>query len=319
MMRQIEEIVIIGILMATYNGEKYLEEQIESIIRQTYENWELWIRDDGSSDKTVEIIKAYAAKDIRINFIDSEGKNLGVLGNFTKLLSLQHSCKYFMFCDQDDIWIPQKIELSLIALNQQEKTYGENLPILVHTDLSMINCKGKTLDKSFFSNQRIYRSHSNPLHELIVENYVTGCTVLFNRPLLEVAMPLPKRAIMHDWWFALIAASTGKLVTLKEITVKYRQHDNNVVGAGKSNTFGLLLGWINLRSQLSSRIEQLNCLKVHLKSLSIKSNYDFVCASHKKIKAGGLLSTIWLIQKSIRLQNKGRTLSFYLLVLIKSL
>jgi glycosyltransferase involved in cell wall biosynthesis len=310
----------VRILMATYNGEKYIESQIKSIIEQTSKDWELWIRDDASSDNTIEIIQKYAEIDTRIKFINPTGERLGVLGNFSKLLSFQHENLYFMFCDQDDIWVPEKIELSLTILNHEEKIYGKKTPILIHTDLRMINSEDNIISKSFFKNQKINKSHPCPLSELIFENYVTGCTVLFNKSLLDVAMPLPKKIIMHDWWFALVAASMGRIVTSNEVTVNYRQHSNNVVGAGKSNKFGLLFGWGKLRSQLSFRIEQLDYLRSRLeKNIIDKKNYDFICTLHKKIKDGGLFAAIWLIQRKIRLQSKSRTLSFYLLVLTKSL
>jgi glycosyltransferase involved in cell wall biosynthesis len=312
----------IAILMATYNGEKFLGQQIQSILDQTYVNWELWIRDDLSTDRSVEIIKAYSKHDHRINLIESKGINLGVLGNFSKLLSLQLPCNYFMFCDQDDIWNPDKIKLSLTMLIDREKTYGAEIPILINTDLRMIDSENNILSESFFKDQKIKKKHSYPLNELVVENYVTGCTVLFNKPLLQAAMPIPEKVIMHDWWFALVAASRGKIETLSEVTVNYRQHSNNLVGAGKSNVFGFLFGWRRLKNQLSDRVEQLGCLKEymeqHMENIDSRENRNFIYNSYEKIKNGGLVAVLWLIQREIKMQSKSRTLSFYLLVLIKS-
>jgi glycosyltransferase involved in cell wall biosynthesis len=318
-MRQIEDAAIVGILMATYNGEKYIEEQIESIVGQTYKNWELWIRDDCSSDKTLEIIKTYEKRDSRIKNIDSENKNLGALGNFSKILSLPYDFKYFMFCDQDDIWISRKIELSLIAINLQEKIYGKEAPILVHTDLRLVDHKGHNLHKSLFGNQGIKKIHPSPLHELMIENYITGCTLLFNKPLFEIATPLPKKIVMHDWWFALIAASTGKIVTLNDATVNYRQHSSNVVGAAKKNRFALISGWCKFREQMQERLAQLSILENHLHCKLKEESCIDIREFYFKAKKGGFASTFWIIKRGIKLQQFHRTLSLYFLILIRTL
>jgi len=228
----------VEILMATYNGGKYISEQIESILGQTYKNWKLLIHDDGSSDNTVKIVKKYADKyPNKILFIDDGIKCGGAKENFSHLLSIAKSefdFEYIMFADQDDVWLPQKIELSIKKIKEMEKIHGKNLPLLVYTDLKVVDSSLNLISESFWKCQCMDPSH-NSLSRLLMQNVVVGCTVLINRTTLLLGTPIPKEAILHDWWLALVASGLGYLDFLKTPTVLYRRHERNDTGVKRWN------------------------------------------------------------------------------------
>ena len=229
-MRDIEMSSLI-ILLSTYNGEIYLKEQIDSLYAQTYRNIKIIVRDDGSSDKTLEILNSY--KDIEI--INSKN-NLGAKESFAILLeyALQNtSAEYFMFCDQDDIWKNAKITKTLKKMKELKDQYV-NLPLLLHTDLEVVDEDLNILNKSFMSHQGLNYKY-NKFYNLLVQNTITGCTMLINRNLAKLALPLPLDSIMHDWWIGLVASQFGKIDYLDESTIRYRQHKKNTIGAKKFN------------------------------------------------------------------------------------
>lgn len=219
----------IDVLLATYNGEKYIKEQIDSILNQTYENIRLIISDDCSKDKTQEILKEYEKKDNRIELYIQE-KNLGVVKNIEFLLK-QVKNKYYMLSDQDDIWLPEKIEKSL-------ETLLENNADLVFGDLEVVNQDLKTMYPSFgdfmLLNKKIHKYiNSNMLN--YIYNCVTGCTILAKKETIQKILPLPKKSkyLIHDHWIGLMTSIYGKVVYMTEKYIKYRQHGNNQVGTDK--------------------------------------------------------------------------------------
>lgn len=223
----------IHILLATYNGENYLAEQLNSILNQTNTNWQLLIHDDNSTDNTVDIIKQYQKQNPdKIQFIDDDVSFGNASANFSFLLEHVDS-EYIMFCDQDDVWLKNKIELTLEKMQDMEKTY-QNLPILVHTDLTVVDEELKVISKSYWKYQYIDPSKDS-LNRLLVQNTITGCTVMINRRLMNIALPIPNDAIMHDWWLGLVAAAFGKITYIDIPTVFYRQHSKNDTGAAKFN------------------------------------------------------------------------------------
>jgi len=220
----------IYILMSTYNGFERLKDQIESIIHQDYEHWSLLIRDDGSTDGTVKITSDYALKDKRITLIETVRENIGPANSFMQLLA-HSSSDYSMFADQDDIWLPEKIEKTMAAMLEAEKQYGANTPLLVHTDLKVVDANLQLIADSFWKYQNLSPELGSQLNRLLAQNVVTGCTMMINRALADLATPIPAEAVMHDWWLALVAATFGKVVYLDDQTILYRQHGNNSVGA----------------------------------------------------------------------------------------
>lgn len=220
----------IEILLATYNGEKYIDQQINSIINQTYTNWKILFRDDGSTDNTVRIIEKFieAYPDKMMLVIDKE-KNLGASGNFSRLLESSQS-DYTMFCDQDDVWLPDKIKLTLEKMRELESSTPKETPLLVHTDLEIVDQDLITISKSMFEFQNLDK-HSNSINKMLVQNNITGCTVMINKNLRNISKPIPKDIIMHDWWIALVASVFGEIGFVNGQTIKYRQHGSNDTGA----------------------------------------------------------------------------------------
>ncbi|HGC6652865.1 TPA: glycosyltransferase family 2 protein [Streptococcus agalactiae] len=214
----------VNILMATYNGEKFLAQQIESIQKQTFKEWNLLIRDDGSSDKTCDIIRNFTVKDSRIRFInENEHHNLGVIKSFFTLVNYEVADFYF-FSDQDDVWLPEKLSVSLEAAKHK----ASDVPLLVYTDLKVVNQELNILQDSMIRAQS-HHANTTLLPEL-TENTVTGGTMMINHALAEKWFT-PNDILMHDWFLALLAASLGEIIYLDLPTQLYRQHDNNVLGA----------------------------------------------------------------------------------------
>jgi len=221
----------LNILMATYNGGKFIEAQLESLRAQTVSDWRLWIRDDGSTDDTLEIIQRCAAQDERIALLPPDGKRLGAALSFSSLMErFTASSDYLMFCDQDDVWQPDKIAITLNKMVEMETSFGAQTPILVHTDLFVADRELKVLPPSFWHYQGL-NPEIKSLNRLLVQNNVTGCTVMANRALAGLAGTMPPQAIMHDWWLALIAAAFGKIGHVVRTTMLYRQHGANDTGA----------------------------------------------------------------------------------------
>ena len=213
------------VLLSTYNGAKYLKQQLDSLCSQTYKNIKIIVRDDGSNDDTLAIVKSYNLELI------PQGKNIGPKESFSVLLeyALKSDSEYFMFCDQDDVWEEDKIEKSLKKMQELEDQFPDK-PLLVHTDLKVVDEDLSVIDNSMWKYEHINPS-KNSLNKLLMHNTITGCTVMINRKLAELAVPIPTDAIMHDWWLGLVASKFGKIGYVDEALIKYRQHRQNSIGA----------------------------------------------------------------------------------------
>ena len=229
----------IAIVLPTYNGEAYLAEQLDSLLAQSYKNFVIVTRDDGSQDDSAAIIGRYAFEHADLfHVLENDGKNLGACASFSLLTQyvlenkerLGLSSAYIMFCDQDDVWLPTKIEASLRAMLAREKLKACDSPVLIHSDLRVVDERLNLLSDSFFAYQKIDSSKKNVWH-LLLMNTVTGCTAMINESLARVACPIPQEAVMHDWWLALVCSAVGDIVTLPEALVSYRQHGSNTLGA----------------------------------------------------------------------------------------
>ena len=219
----------IDILLATYNGEKYVKEQIDSILNQNYKNIRLIISDDCSKDTTPEILKEYEKKDDRIvAYIQKE--NLGVVKNIEFLLN-KVEAPYYMLADQDDYWLPEKAEKSLEALKNNEAD-------LVFGDLDVVDENLNTIYPSFNDYMLLSRKINKYIDSYKLNylyNCVTGCTVLAKKETIEKILPLPtnSKRVIHDYWIGLMVSLNGKLAYMPEKYIKYRQHGNNQVGTEK--------------------------------------------------------------------------------------
>lgn len=225
----------IDILMSTYNGHKYVSSQIDSIINQQYKNWRLLIRDDGSKDSTVSIIKNYVKTfPDKIIFVNDNNGNIGPVQSYL-LLMRESGAQYIAFCDQDDVWEQEKLLRQFKLIREVEENVGRKKPLLIHCDLTVVDRNLRLISESLWKYQKLNPNKMAATTRILVQNCVTGCSMIVNRSLLESAMRInnPVNIIMHDWWLAVIAAANGKIINMPEQLVKYRQHSYNDIGARK--------------------------------------------------------------------------------------
>jgi len=204
---------LVSIALCTYNGTVHLEEQLESIIKQTYPNIEVVVVDDGSKDDTIDILNSYSNKYSYFRIYQNE-INLGYIKNFEKAISL---CKgeFIALCDQDDIWIENKIELQVSEIGAHA---------LIYHDSEFIDENGTSLDKKMSDVINMYSGNS--FKPFLFFNCLSGHAVLFKRQLTDYSIPFPKE-IFHDRWLAYTATNTGSIKYINRSLVRYRQHENS--------------------------------------------------------------------------------------------
>ena len=221
--------MVIEVILPTYNGVTFLRQQVASIDKQILRPLRLIVRDDGSTDGTQDLLQSLKQEYGPWLVLIPSTSNLGCIGNVNILLK-HTKAPYVALSDQDDIWLPDKLSKSFSLMQRCENNSPCFSPLLVHTDLALVNHSGELIHPSFLSYQRL-----NPLKvaldDLSLTNVVTGCTILMNRSLIDLAMPIPKEALMHDWWIALVASKFGTILFLNNPTILYRQHSRNVLGA----------------------------------------------------------------------------------------
>jgi len=222
----------VGVVLAVYNGGKFLAQQLESIVHQSYQEWDLYIRDDGSNDSSQTIIEKFSKQSRRIHALMDVKGNVGARDNFALLMNMKEltSCGYIVFSDQDDVWQDNKLSMQLDAMRKMETQLPE-AALLIHSDMAVVDASLNMVAPSFMEYQGIKHENVSPLKVLLTQNFVTGCTVMVNKKLLDIALPIPEEALMHDWWLALCAAVFGHIGFVDKPLVKYRQHGNNEVGA----------------------------------------------------------------------------------------
>lgn len=212
----------VDILLACYNGEKYIYNQLLSLQQQTHTNWHLHIRDDGSTDNTLNIINEFIAQDDRITLIKDDKKGLGAALNFKELFNYVTS-EYVICCDQDDIWFEKKLEL---LLNEAQKKFENNKPCIVYCD-----GYGYDSNKGIITIESISTLHATSLNEFLFFNAgYQGCSILMNHTLAQIFREYKESFYMHDNIISLIAHTLGKVSFLPLKLMLYRQHSNNVTG-----------------------------------------------------------------------------------------
>ena len=289
----------VAIMMATYNGEQYIEEQIQSLQGQTYSDWILFVRDDGSTDTTTAILEEKSRRDNRIQVLSSIPGGGSAKENFALIhtyVKENYDFSYFMFCDQDDVWLPDKIEVSMKRMKKVQK---DSLPVLIHTDLKVVDEHLDILGDSFIE-YRALNPQIQDINHLLAQNNVTGCTMLWNKELNKRIDLKVDGIAMHDWWIAVVAALLGRIEFVENATVLYRQHTDNVVGATKVNSMGFIVKRLRKISHvlmtIQSSVEQAGVL-YKLYQNEIDSDAREVISHYALLKTYYPIKRIWIIRK----------------------
>lgn len=274
--------MIIDIIMASYNGEKYIAEQITSILRQTYKNIRLFIRDDGSTDNTVSIIKEFTRKDSRVFFIEDNLGSLRVGENFKNLLSYCSS-DYVFLSDQDDFWNKDKVE---ILLKFSIENFQKSKPCIAYSSANVVN--ENLIDQNILTinKPKIVNSHDI----FLMNGGIQGCSMVINKALYTLALKNKIEWYMHDQVLSLYAACFGKTFYLDQPLFKYRQHNKNVLGFNSSSTFKKLKKYILLRNNylISKQSDELfiNFFNIEKKELDEENEllfYNYIKRKNNKI------------------------------------
>ena len=226
----------VAVLMSTYNGEKYLKEQVDSILSQKDVEIMLYVRDDGSSDSTIEIVKEYQKHND--NIVLYIGKNVGVGNSFMQLVyDAGNKFDYYAFADQDDVWLPDKLTTAVRTIEEIKK------PCLYASNQLIVDQELKKIGMRFFEHPNISSK------QIMCKNKLTGCTMVWNTELHRFLCNdkyHPSSSLLecriHDVWVAMVASVVGVIIFDEKSYILYRQHENNVIGVKKTNIF---VNWIN--------------------------------------------------------------------------
>lgn len=203
----------ISVAMAVYNGEKYIQEQLDSIISQLKENDEIVVSDDDSSDNTVKILESYNDSRIKIY----KNKHLGFKKNFEFCIS-KCTGKYIFLSDQDDIWMENKVETVL-------KTFEDTKSSCVTHDAIIVESDGESVIEPSFLKTKFYPKPG--IISNIVQSKYYGCLMAFDSDILKYALPIPETIVSHDYWIGIMCDKHSKSVFIKDKLIKYRRHSNN--------------------------------------------------------------------------------------------
>ncbi|QIZ04501.1 glycosyltransferase [Limosilactobacillus reuteri] len=297
----------IAILMATFNGEIYIEKQINSIFSQTYKNFDLIICDDGSKDNTCNIIRKFMNNNKNIIFLKNTSSKHGQLRNFSFLFSYavkQKKYDYIMFSDQDDIWFSKKLKCSLdLILKRKSK------PTLLYTNYIVY-------DQNKGSHEKAYNiQYKESFESIFVQNWLMGCTMMMNKQMIDEIGSIPLNVDNHDYWIALIASLNNNIVYLDQATMIHRLHANNVTTKAQNNVLKSKLNkiyniifnkqyrkskyiiWYNIKKMLSKKYDN-----IHIDNLNLILNQKRF-SSIKEAKRLGFKG-----------MNKMSTLAFFMML-----
>lgn len=279
-MVQESSIETIEILLATYNGAEYIGKQIDSILAQTNTKWHLTVSDDGSTDETVLILENYQSHyPDRICRVRS-GKKFGNAKDHFYWLLQNCDADYIFFCDQDDVWKPDKVEKSIDALKTMEEQHGKTCPVMAFTDLTVVDAQLNPVFDSL-----MYIQQQNPdirdYRQLLFKNVVNGNTQAINRSLRDLSLECVdfSSTMMHDWWIAITAARFGKITYLPEQTVLYRQHGDNSVGANNAHTARFFLHKLTNLSELQKNLSE----KARQAGVFLETYSEYLSEKERKI------------------------------------
>ncbi len=303
----------VTVLLATYNSERYVGALVDSILASTYRDFSLVIRDDASRDGTAALLRGY--DDARVSLTVAGEQSGGAKNNFYRLLL---SCEndYIMFADADDFWLPEKIEKTRDEMRRLESRYGKDTPLLVHGDLAVADAELRVIAPSLFAYEKLSPERSS-LKNLLVQNNVTGCTVMINRALRALVRVQPAHSVMHDWWLALIAAAFGHVGVVREPLILYRQHGGNEVGAYDARDLALAAKKLSRRARIREIYDgmflQAGCFAATFRERLSDEQYA-LCADYAAMREKGKAGRIASIlkhgyYKNTALRNIGQFLA----------
>lgn len=282
----------VQVLISTYNGEKFLAEQLDSILNQTYSNIIIYIRDDGSTDATAAIVQKYISKyEDKIRYI--QGENIGVVKSFISLLLTSSTdADIYCFCDQDDVWFPDKVERAVLKLQEFQET-----PAMIFTTTQLTDSNLKCL-KLWPSNL----SKEPSFYNAIIQNIVVGATITLNkhaRDLLCKKTPDTTQIIMHDWWVYLCISAFGETLFDSTPSIYYRQHTNNLIGGETS-----ILDYI--RRKINSFKKNRGSRLLYKQALEFHRLYKYDLDDTKRIELELFLKERKSIHQKIRYLSKSK-------------
>jgi hypothetical protein len=257
----------VELLLATFNSEQYLADLLESLIAQTHDDFVLIVSDDGSRDGTRDILARFAPRFRHPpRLLDQAAPSGLAMMNFARLLG-EARADYVLLVDHDDIWHPEKVARGLARVRAVEAERGTDHPVLAHGDLRVIDGAGNVARPSFWAMKQIDPACSSSLRRTLIHASVVGCTTTMNRALVKACLPIPRAAVMHDWWISLIAAACGTVVFDPVPQIDYRIHGNNVSNpreASASAAMGQANYRVVMQQKIAVRARQAAALAEHL-------------------------------------------------------
>ena len=227
----------IDVALATYNGSRHLSEFLDSIRQQRWPNLRVIACDDGSSDETVHMLRQAEGLNIEVSV---NPVNLGPIKNFSKALKLT-SADYVVLADQDDVWLPTKLDRLMGEVRDVEMRHGADKPVTVFSDLHVVDSDLNRLADSFYDGTFKSRRAAQ-VRDFTITNHVPGCVMIINRALIDLALPVPDGVFMHDWWLCLVAAACGVVSHVEEPLILFRRHGGNFTGDGRAKVKG---AWVS--------------------------------------------------------------------------
>lgn len=289
----------LDICLAMYNGAEWLEDFLWSIKRQSHLNWRLIVSDDGSTDESMNILRDFFCHDTdRLLVVNRKNIGLGIVANFQDAL-LASSAEYIFLADQDDVWLPEKLKELFIQIKTLE---GEQKSAaLVFSDMLVVDENLKTISDSWWRYCKASPQWAFSLKNLLCQNVAPGCSIVINRSLIEVALPAPACALMHDWWLMLVCSITGVIGYCPGKTLLYRRHTK---AATYSDLGGFFSGFMRflfrgnmVRENFMDTVRQALSLCMTYEKVMSKSNLylinDYIRASHEN----------WIIKRWILLKH----------------
>jgi hypothetical protein len=216
----------IDIAILAHNSAAWLDALVESIIQQGVDNWRIVARDDASTDDTAACLAAWQQRLGERMMILPAGPNLGMNGNCDAVLAAT-TARWVMFADPDDVWKPGKMAADIAAMRAAEAVAGDNIPIVVCSDAEVVDAQLQPIAASYWKWSGTDPNLCSVFHRLLVDSPVLGSTMMVNRALLKMSLPMSGAAACPDWWLALVACALGKIVCLRQTTVSYRRHPQN--------------------------------------------------------------------------------------------